>query len=188
MVVVGGGPTGVEYAGELHDYLTEDLHRFYPEISNKVKITLIEALPHVLPMFSSQLIKYTEDVFEQNGVEIMTQTKVLGVKKESITIDGKNGVQEIPYGTLVWATGNCARPVVSDLIKQLPAYQTMRRGLVVDECMQVAGCEGVYALGDASATSYPSICYLLTEGSLLLLKSLVSKASILLEDSTQLET
>ncbi|KAJ3312530.1 NADH:ubiquinone oxidoreductase [Blyttiomyces sp. JEL0837] len=56
MVVVGGGPTGVEYAAELHDFLHEDLLRWYPQIAGKVKITLIEALPHVLPMFSKELI------------------------------------------------------------------------------------------------------------------------------------
>jgi NADH:ubiquinone reductase (non-electrogenic) len=101
MVVVGGGPTGVEYAGELHDYLQEDLHKYYPEISHMVKITLIEALPHVLPMFSSQLVKYTEDVFEQNGVEIMTQTKVKSVSEKHITIEGARGVEDIPYGSLL---------------------------------------------------------------------------------------
>jgi NADH:ubiquinone reductase (non-electrogenic) len=57
-------------------------------------------------------------------------------------------------GTLVWATGNSPRPVVKDLIQQLPKTQTQRRGLVVDECMQVLGCEDIYALGDASATAY----------------------------------
>lgn len=74
-VVVGGGPTGVEYAGELHDFLKEDLanasRRFvperrlcsrqsctqwYPDIVDRIKITLIEALPNVLPMFSKQLM------------------------------------------------------------------------------------------------------------------------------------
>jgi NADH:ubiquinone reductase (non-electrogenic) len=56
MVVVGGGPTGIEYAAELHDFLVEDLVRWYPELAGKVKITLVEALPNVLPAFSKQLI------------------------------------------------------------------------------------------------------------------------------------
>jgi NADH:ubiquinone reductase (non-electrogenic) len=78
-VVVGGGPTGVEYAGELHDFLKEDLGdvssfeissfgnsmkcsfdfpllQWYPELASRIKITLIEALPNVLPMFSKQLM------------------------------------------------------------------------------------------------------------------------------------
>jgi NADH:ubiquinone reductase (non-electrogenic) len=44
------------YAAELHDFLTEDLQNWYPEIAGNVKITLIEALPNVLPMFSKQLM------------------------------------------------------------------------------------------------------------------------------------
>lgn len=44
------------YAAELHDYLVEDLQTWYPDIADKVKITLIEALPNVLPMFSKQLM------------------------------------------------------------------------------------------------------------------------------------
>jgi NADH:ubiquinone reductase (non-electrogenic) len=70
MVVVGGGPTGVEYAAELFDFLNEDLQDWYPDIAGKIKITLIEAMPHVLPMFSKQLIEYTERTFAENKVNI----------------------------------------------------------------------------------------------------------------------
>ena len=59
MVVVGGGPTGVELSGELHDFLEEDLRSWYPELAGHVRITLVEALPNVLPSFSKQLIDYT---------------------------------------------------------------------------------------------------------------------------------
>ena len=47
MVVVGGGPTGVEYAGELHDFLVEDLAQWYPEFADKIKITLVEGTVYV---------------------------------------------------------------------------------------------------------------------------------------------
>ncbi|KAJ1838439.1 NADH:ubiquinone oxidoreductase, partial [Coemansia sp. RSA 2703] len=56
MVVVGGGPTGVEFAGELHDLISEDLSKWVPGLAKQVKITLIEALPHVLPSFDPKLI------------------------------------------------------------------------------------------------------------------------------------
>ena len=73
--------------------------------------------------------------------------------KEIIVVNAQNETEVVPYGLLVWATGNTARPVVSDLIKQLPNnVQNQRRGLVVDESLQVKGCDGIYALGDASAT------------------------------------
>lgn len=41
---------------QLHDFLVEDLANWYPEIAGKIKITLVEALPNVLPMFSKQLM------------------------------------------------------------------------------------------------------------------------------------
>lgn len=49
-VVVGGGPTGVEFAAELHDFVTEDLSKLYPSIQHLVKISLIEAADHILTM------------------------------------------------------------------------------------------------------------------------------------------
>ena len=47
MVVVGGGPTGVEFAGELQDFFEQDLKKWIPEIKDKFHVTLVEALPNV---------------------------------------------------------------------------------------------------------------------------------------------
>ena len=47
MVIVGGGPTGVEFAGELRDFFEQDLRKWIPEISDKFRVTLVEALPTV---------------------------------------------------------------------------------------------------------------------------------------------
>lgn len=49
-VVVGGGPTGVEFAAELHDFVNEDLVKLYPAAKDFVKITLLEAADHILNM------------------------------------------------------------------------------------------------------------------------------------------
>lgn len=47
MVVVGGGPTGVEFAGELQDFFESDLRKWIPDIADNFKVTLVEALPTV---------------------------------------------------------------------------------------------------------------------------------------------
>ena len=47
MVVVGGGPTGVEFAGELQDFFEQDLRKWIPEIQDYFHVTLVEALPNV---------------------------------------------------------------------------------------------------------------------------------------------
>lgn len=49
-IIIGGGPTGVEFAAELHDFVTEDLSKLYPHIKNLVSISLIEAGDHILTM------------------------------------------------------------------------------------------------------------------------------------------
>lgn len=59
----------------------------------------------------------------------------------------------IPYGLLVWATGNTARPLVKSMISQIgEKVQNQRRGLVVDDTLKVAGAEDVWACGDCTAT------------------------------------
>ncbi|KAH6800789.1 dehydrogenase B1 [Perilla frutescens var. hirtella] len=57
-VVVGGGPTGVEFAAELHDYVNEDLVKLYPKVKEVVKITLLEATNHILNMYPSDADKH----------------------------------------------------------------------------------------------------------------------------------
>lgn len=153
MVVVGGGPTGVEFAGELQDFFQHDLKKWIPEIANNFKVTLIEALPNVLPSFSKQLIDYTEKTFKEETIEIRTKTMVKNVTDKYIEAEytdasGNKVTEKIPYGLLVWATGNALRPVVKDLMSQIPAQKDSRRGLLVNEYLVVKGTEGVWALGD----------------------------------------
>ncbi|EIE84759.1 hypothetical protein RO3G_09469 [Rhizopus delemar RA 99-880] len=155
MVVVGGGPTGVEYAAELHDFLVDDLTAWYPELAGKVKITLVEAMPNVLPAFSKQLIDYTESTFKEQHIDIHTKTMVKEVKEKEIVVQRPDGkVDAIPYGLLVWATGNTSRPLVKNLMAQYPEAQNVRRGLVVDDWLRMSGTQDIYALGDCTATKY----------------------------------
>lgn len=160
MQVVGGGPTGVEFAGELHDFFEDDLRKWVPEIADDFRVTLVEALPSVLPMFSKQLIDYTEKIFTEEKISIHTKTMVKEVLEKSIVAevarpDGSKEKVEIPYGLLVWATGNAMRPVIRDFINKLgPHQKDARRGLLVNDYLVCQGSEGIWALGDCSATKY----------------------------------
>ena len=159
MVVVGGGPTGVEFAGELQDFFNEDLQKWVPQIKNDFHVTLVEALPNVLPMFSKQLIDYTESTFKEERITIRTKTMVKNVtdkhiEAELIGPDGKKVIEKIPYGLLVWATGNAVRPVVKDLMSQIPAQKDARRGLNVNEYLVVNGTENIWAVGDCAVANY----------------------------------
>ncbi|KAJ5486949.1 hypothetical protein N7530_001249 [Penicillium desertorum] len=159
MVVVGGGPTGVEFAGELKDFFNDDLKKWIPEIKDNFHVTLVEALPNVLPMFSKQLIDYTESTFKEEEITIRTKTMVKNVTDKYIQAevtkpDGSKELETIPYGLLVWATGNAIRPVVRDLMSQIPAQAESRRGLAVNEYLVVNGTDNVWAVGDCAIANY----------------------------------
>ena len=159
MVVVGGGPTGVEFAGELQDFFEEDIKKLIPTISPRFKITLIEALPNVLPMFSKQLIDYTENTLREEKIDIKTKTTVKRVTDEAIEAevsrpDGSKEKVSIPYGLLVWATGNAVRPIIKDLMGRIPAQKDSRRGLAVNEYLVVQGTRDIWAVGDCAVAGY----------------------------------
>ncbi|KAJ2929515.1 hypothetical protein H1R20_g7570, partial [Candolleomyces eurysporus] len=155
MVVVGGGPTGVELSGELHDFLEDDLKSWYPELAGKVKITLVEALPSVLPMFSKQLISYTESTFKESKIDILTKTMVKEVKERSVVLQMPDkSIKEVPCGLVVWAAGNKGHKITQDLMAKLPADQTNRRGITVDNNLRMKGAEDIFSIGDCTATLY----------------------------------
>ena len=159
MVVVGGGPTGVEFAGELQDFFEEDIKKLVPDIADRFRVTLIEALPNVLPMFSKQLIEYTESTFKEEKINIHTKTVVKKVTDKTVEAemthpDGKKEKIVFPYGLLVWATGNAVRPVVKDLMSRIPAQKDSRRGLAVNEYLVVQGTRDIWAVGDCAVAGY----------------------------------
>lgn len=167
-VVVGGGPTGVEFAAELQDFFEDDLKKWIPDIAKDFKVTLVEALPNVLPSFSKQLIEYTEKTFKAEKITVLTKTMVKNVTEDVVTAeatraDGTKELVQLPYGLLVWATGNAARPVVRDLMSRISAQKNSRRGLLVNEYLVVEGTEGIWAVGDCTATKYAPTAQVATQ-------------------------
>ena len=82
--------------------------------------------------------------------EVKDKTIVAAVKQPN----GSTMITEIPYGLLVWATGNAPRPLVRDLISKIPAQSGSRRGLLVNDFLVVEGTEGIWSLGDCAATKF----------------------------------
>ncbi|KAG6864735.1 hypothetical protein C0991_007477 [Blastosporella zonata] len=177
MVVVGGGPTGIELSGELHDFLEDDLKFWYPELASKIKITLVEALPSVLPMFSKQLIEYTESTFKESKIDIMTKTMVKEVKPNSVILQMPDkSIKELPCGMVVWAGGNKGRKVTNDLMAKLPAEQNNRRGIVVDDYLRMKGADSIFAIGDCSVTPYAPTAQVASQEGAYLARMLVQMA------------
>ncbi|MCL7041248.1 hypothetical protein MKW94_015990 [Papaver nudicaule] len=149
-VVVGGGPTGVEFSAALHDFISEDLVKLYPTAKNLVTITLLEAGDHILTMFDKRISAFAEEKFQRDGINLKTGSMVVKVTDKDIcTKDRVTGeISSIPYGMVVWSTGIGTRPVVTDFMKQIG--QSSRRVLATDEWLRVEGCDSIYALGDCA--------------------------------------
>lgn len=56
--IIGGGPTGVEFAAELHDLLQTDVHKHYPHIARLAKITIYDVAETILSSFDKSLVKW----------------------------------------------------------------------------------------------------------------------------------
>lgn len=159
IVVCGGGPTGVEVAGELQDYIDQDLRNWMPEVASELKVTLVEALPNVLNMFNKKLVDYTKQVFEDTNIDLRTNTMVKKVDDKSVIAqtkdkDGSAQSVEIPYGMLIWATGNAPREIVRKLTSSIEEQKNARRGLLVDDRLLVDGTDNIFALGDCTFTKF----------------------------------
>ncbi|VEU20791.1 DEKNAAC101752 [Brettanomyces naardenensis] len=159
-VVCGGGPTGVELAAEIQDYIDQDLCKFIPGIEKEMKVTLIEALPNVLASFHPRLIEYTKSIFKEQGLDLLANTRVQSVDKRNVyaTLKKSDGTTEdvvVPYGTLVWAGGNTQRPITKRLASKILEQRTARRGLLVDDYLKLDGDDHIFALGDCTFTTNP---------------------------------
>nr|GEU69215.1 external alternative NAD(P)H-ubiquinone oxidoreductase B1, mitochondrial-like [Tanacetum cinerariifolium] len=149
-VIVGGGPTGVEFAAELHDFVHEDLVKLYPSVKDMVKITVIQSGDHILNTYDSRISTFAEAKFTRDGINVCTGTRVLSVSDKEINMKIKSTGEtvSIPRGMVVWSTGVSTRPVVKDFMDQID--QGNRRVLATDEWLRVKGCEDVYAIGDCA--------------------------------------
>ncbi|KAL6140032.1 hypothetical protein ACLB2K_058333 [Fragaria x ananassa] len=156
-VIVGGGPTGVEFAAELHDYFQEDLVKLYPMVKDLVKITLIQSGDHILNMFDERISNFAETKFQRDGIDVQTGCRVVSVsdKEIKVKVKSKGEVCSVPHGMVVWATGVGTRPVVRDFMEQVG--QANRRVLVTDEWLRVKGCDDVYAIGDCATINQRKI-------------------------------
>ncbi|TPX56611.1 hypothetical protein PhCBS80983_g04418 [Powellomyces hirtus] len=147
--VVGGGPTGVEFSAELHDFIKDDLRRLYPSLINKAQITVYDVAEKILGSFDDALADYATQKFAREGIKIRTKTFIRKVEKNKLVLtDGT----EIPFGVLVWATGLTATPLIRNLS---PAAHSSSHRLVTDDYLRVLDLDGtpipdVYACGDCA--------------------------------------
>ncbi|XP_043725025.1 internal alternative NAD(P)H-ubiquinone oxidoreductase A2, mitochondrial-like [Telopea speciosissima] len=138
-VVIGGGPTGVEFSGELSDFIIKDVHQRYTHVKDYIHVTLIEA-NEILSSFDDRLRQYASKQLTKSGVRLVRGI-VKDVQPQKVIL---NDGTEVPYGLLVWSTGVGPSPLIRSL--QLPKSPGGRIG--VDEWLRVPSVQDVFAIGD----------------------------------------
>ncbi len=106
VVIVGGGPTGVELAGAVRE-LQQEIQREFEHIAPKASVTLLEAGPRLLPSFHPRSSKYTLKTLTKMGVQVEVDAAVVEATSRSLRL--KDG-REIIAGTRIWAAGVVAPP------------------------------------------------------------------------------
>jgi NADH dehydrogenase len=147
--VIGGGPTGVEMAGQVAELAHEALPREYKSVTTtEAKILLIEAGPEVLASFAPRLQRYTRRRLERMGVDVLLNTAARAMDRSSVTVKGPGGDQRIAARTKIWAAGVRASPLAT-LLAEATGASTDRAGRVAvrPDC-SLPGHPEVFAIGD----------------------------------------
>lgn len=141
-VIVGGGPTGVEFAGALAELIRGPLVKDYPSLDfREVRVVLLEARESLLPGLPDRLCTYTQERLRRMGVEVRVRAAVSEVKSQTVHL--KDGTI-VPTETVVWTAG-----VRGDPSAQAWGLPTARDGRVtVLPTLQVPGFPEVYVIGD----------------------------------------
>ncbi|KAK7550223.1 hypothetical protein IWX49DRAFT_508962 [Phyllosticta citricarpa] len=148
--IVGGGAIGIEAAAELYDLWNEEMRFLYPHLDGKVTITIHDVAPQILSTFDSRLSEYATQSLRGKHVQLKTSSHIQKVEADAIFTkeDGR-----LPFGLLIWATGNKASSLVEKLPVKRPDHGLPR--ILTDKYLRVLRPDGspmedVYGLGDAA--------------------------------------
>lgn len=148
--IVGGGAIGIEATAELYDLWEEALRHVYSHLDGLLSITIHDVADSVLSTFDANLSEYAMESLKAKRVEVKTSNHIERVEKDAIFTkeDGR-----LPYGMLLWATGNSAPQILEHLDVKKSESSVPR--ILTDKYLHVLRPDGTvrddaYALGDAA--------------------------------------
>lgn len=163
-VVVGGGPTGVEFAAELSDFLATDLRKAFGDIAKLAQVTILDPTGHILPSFDQKLSAWAMRRFQKRNIDVR-RAAVASVGRHSVTL--RNG-QVVRCGMVVWSTGVRPVPFVRDVRRHgLATYERSGR-FKVDRYLRctpaIVGGEVTDGAAGTPVTATPPLDYVFAIG------------------------
>lgn len=147
-VVVGGGYSGVEVAGQILDLL-QGIRRFYPRLAQpQHRVVLVHSRDVLLPEISAKLGRYSEENLRARGVEVLLGTRVTSMTSSKVYLGDD---REIDTHTVISTVGNAPHPLITQLCHD--GHIECERGRVLtDDHLLVKGQTKLWAAGDCAVT------------------------------------
>jgi NADH dehydrogenase len=149
-VVVGGGPTGVEIAGQIAELARDALPReFRATDTRSGRILLVETTDRVLPSFPPDLSRQGEGALRELGVMPLTGHTVVGIDPDGVDIRNGSGTTErVQARTVIWAAGVAAASLAGTLASASGAEVDRSGRVTVEPDLALAGHPEILAIGD----------------------------------------
>lgn len=149
VVIIGGGPTGVEVAGDLSVYLRKLAKEFHVD-SSLVTIDLIQAAPRLVPQLPEVVSRRIERQLRLLGVNIFLNRQLVSGGVEQIYLKDMT----MKADTVIWTAGT----QINKLFSQINGLQfSDKKRVIVDEYLSVPGYSDFYIVGDAAETKYTGL-------------------------------
>jgi NADH dehydrogenase len=149
-VVVGGGYTGVETAGQVNE-LVRGARKFYPALTGTpARVVLVHSRAQLLAEIGPELGAYAQGVLERNGVEVRLNTRVDEITATRVRFADGGALDAC---TVVSTIGSAPNPVVSDLCRQL-GMELANGRVPVEPTLRVRGQPALWAAGDCAAVPW----------------------------------
>ena len=149
-VVVGGGYTGAETAGQLLDFVHQ-ARRLYDNLKHaKMRMVLVHSQDHLLPNIAPSLGAYAQKVLKRRGVEVRLKTVVSRVSASHVFFEDGSSLEA---NTVITTIGAAPNPVILDVCRQLGLDAPQGR-IRVDPTMRVPGQENLWAIGDCASVPW----------------------------------
>jgi NADH dehydrogenase len=143
-IIVGGGPTGVEIAGELSDVVSSELSDSFPEVAQLASVVIIERGAHLLGALDKSFGKKAERIISaMPQVYVLCGTEVRGVTRAGV--ETPNGI--LKSATVIWAAGVRARTIKMLHLKPIERDLLSNR-LRVTETLSLPSYKSVFVVGD----------------------------------------
>jgi NADH dehydrogenase len=161
-VIIGGGPTGVELAGQIAELAHRALDGQYHHADlTETRVVLLDAADRVLPAFDRPLSVSARTGLTRMGVEVRLSTPVVDVDAGGVELEGG---ERIEANTKIWAAGVAASPLARGLAEATGAGTDRAGRIRVEPDLTVPGHPEIFVVGDMAALDLPGVAQVAMQG------------------------